>query len=57
VLSGRTIPAALCAQGCLVLEPLRCDLIDEEDVRPEWRTALADAPNPGPVRKEIHELV
>jgi acetoin utilization protein AcuC len=56
-LSGRNIPSSLSPEARGVLVPLSCDLIDDEDVRGEWRTTLADAPNPGPVRKEIHELV
>ena len=58
VLSGREIPSTL-AQACrAILEPLSCDLIDDEaDVHESWRTTLADEPHPGPVRKEIHELV
>jgi acetoin utilization protein AcuC len=56
-LSGRSIPETLPEKASAVLEPLSCDLIDDDDVREEWRTRLADAPNPGPVRKEIHELV
>lgn len=56
-LSGRSIPCSLPADAHAVLEPLGCDLIDDQDVREEWRTTLADAPNPGPVRREIHELV
>jgi acetoin utilization protein AcuC len=57
VLSGREIPSTLAQASRAILEPLNCDLIDDEDVRESWRTTLADAPNPGPVRKEIHELV
>ena len=56
-LSERTIPESLSREARAVLQPLSCDLIDEEEVREAWRTTLADAPNPGPVRKEIHELV
>ncbi|TAK85370.1 MAG: acetoin utilization protein AcuC [Betaproteobacteria bacterium] len=56
-LSGRVIPASLPDEARAVLAPLACELIDEEDVLPEWRASLADAPRPGPVRKEIHELV
>lgn len=55
-LSGRAIPQIICEKSKSVLAPLGCDLIDDEDVRPEWRSSLADAPRPGPVRKEIHEL-
>jgi acetoin utilization protein AcuC len=56
-LSGRSIPHALPGSARAVLEPLRCDLIDDEDIREAWRETLADAPNRGLVRKEIHELV
>ena len=56
-LSGKCIPASLPPAAQAVLQPLSCDLIDEEDVRDTWRTTLADAANPGAVRKEIHELV
>jgi acetoin utilization protein AcuC len=56
-LSGKSLPPSLSQEAQAVLQPLSCDLIEDEDVREEWRTTLADAPNPGPVRKEIHELV
>ena len=56
-LSGRAVREMLPEEAKAVLAPLRCDLVDDEDVRPEWRERLADAPNPGPVRKEIHDLV
>ena len=56
-LSGRDFPDVLPGRARAVLAPLACDLIDDEDVREDWRSTLADAPNPGPVRREIHELV
>lgn len=56
-LFGKELRGELPAAAIQVLRPLQCDLIDDEDVREDWRTALADAPNPGPVRKEIRELV
>jgi acetoin utilization protein AcuC len=56
-ISGKTTPEVLTVEARRVLEPLACDLIDDEDVRDEWRTTLADRPNRGPVRKEIHDLV
>lgn len=56
-LSGRAIPASLPERARSILEPLRCDLIDDEDVRDAWLATLADSPNVGPVRREIHELV
>ena len=55
-LSGRPIPKALPPEASILLQPLSCDLIDDDEVREEWRTTLSDAPNPGPVRREIHEL-
>jgi len=56
-ISGRAIPAVLppCARN--ILEGLRCDLVDDEERRPEWLTTLADAPNPGPVRPEVERLL
>jgi acetoin utilization protein AcuC len=39
------------------LRKMECDLIDEDDVREQWLTTLADAPCPGPVRDEIRSLV
>jgi len=56
-LSGREIPAVLPAPARTILEALHCDLVDDEDVRPEWIAALADAPNRGAVRPEIEALV
>lgn len=55
-ISRRVVPDLLPEEAKSVLAPLACDLIDEEDVRREWRERLADAPNPGPVREEIHAL-
>ncbi len=55
-LSGRAIPGALEGEARAVLERLSCDLIDEEDVRPEWIATLADRPNADAVRPEIVAL-
>jgi acetoin utilization protein AcuC len=55
-LSGRDIPETLSPQAQLVLARLRCDLVEDEDVLPEWFTTLADAPNEGPVRAELRDL-
>jgi acetoin utilization protein AcuC len=55
-LSGRGVPATLPSEAQAVLRRLRCDLVDDEDVRTEWLTTLADRPNPGPVRAEIGAL-
>ena len=56
-LAGRTIPDALPPQARRLLAELDCDLVDDEDRRPEWLATLADAPNEGRVRDEIHALV
>ena len=56
-LSGRDIPTTLPREAREILLRLRCDLIDEEDVRAEWLTTLADQPHHGAVRDEIGILV
>ncbi len=55
-LSGRAIPAVLphCARD--VLAGLSCDLVDDEDRRPEWLTTLADAPRAATVRAQVRAL-
>jgi acetoin utilization protein AcuC len=55
-LSGRTIPDALPAPARAVLARLRCALIDDEDVRPEWLSTLADVPDLLPVRDDVRVL-
>jgi acetoin utilization protein AcuC len=55
-LCGRDVPEVLPDAARRVLAPLRCDLIDEEDVLERWRTTLADPANAGPVRAEIRDL-
>jgi acetoin utilization protein AcuC len=55
-LSGRKIPASLPAEARAILAWLRSDLVDEEDVRPEWLTTLADAPDDAPARGEVRAL-
>lgn len=56
-LSGRPIPHTLPPEARAILAPLSCDLVDDEDFDPAWLDTLADAPNPGPVRAEITELL
>jgi len=55
-LSGREVPRELPADAMAILRSLRCDLIDDEDVRPQWLTTLVDPPNRGAVRDEIKAL-
>ncbi len=56
-LSGRDIPTTLPREAREILLRLRCDLIDEEDMRAEWLTTLADQPHHGAVRDEIGILL
>jgi hypothetical protein len=56
-LSCRDVPATLPRSAHEILRRLRCDLIDEEDVRAEWLTTLADPLHHGAVRDEIGLLV
>ncbi len=56
-LSGRRTDEPLPREAQAILRALRCDLVDEEDVREEWFTRLADSPNRGPVRAAVHALI
>jgi acetoin utilization protein AcuC len=56
-ISRQECPDVLPSEARAILEKLSCDLVDEEDRRPEWLSTLADAPNPGPVRPEIERLM
>ena len=56
-LSHRGIPAVLPLAAQTYLQQLECDLIDEDDIRADWITTLADPANTGPVREEIKKLV
>jgi len=40
-----------------LLASFTCDLIDDDAIEPHWLSALADPPNPGPVRPEIGAIV
>ena len=55
-LSGRAIPESLPTAGTEILRRLHCDLIDDEDMRPQWLTTLADAQAPAAVRAEVIAL-
>jgi acetoin utilization protein AcuC len=55
-LSGRRIPTALPAEARAILAWLRSDLVDDEDVRGEWLTTLADEADGGPARDEVRRL-
>lgn len=55
-LSRRPIPPILPPRARDILAALSCDLVDDEDVRPEWLTTLADKPRPDGVRPELLAL-
>ena len=55
-ISGREIPQTLPAEAQAFLASMECDLVDDEDVAPEWLTTMADTPYPGPVRDEVRSL-
>jgi acetoin utilization protein AcuC len=55
-LSGRAFPDVLPLEAQAYMQRLECDLVDEEDIRADWITTLADQPNTGPVRPEIAKL-
>ena len=57
VLSGREIPERLPSQASTILGSLACDLVDDDEIRPEWLTTLEDAPAEGPVRDAVRTLV
>jgi acetoin utilization protein AcuC len=57
LLAGHDISGELPAGAQAVLAALDCDLVDDEDRDPAWLTTLVDAPNVGPVRSEVADLV
>ena len=55
-LSGHELPELLPEAARTLLAGLNCDLVDADEVRPEWIATLADAPNRGRIRPEVREL-
>jgi acetoin utilization protein AcuC len=55
-LSGQAFPDQLPEPAVAMLKGMECDLVDEEDVEPEWLTTLVDNPHDGPIRSEIESL-
>jgi acetoin utilization protein AcuC len=55
-IDGREIPTELPQEARELLGTMECDLIDEEDICPEWLTTMADNRNRGPVRDDIRSL-
>lgn len=55
-LAGHPIPDLLPRPARAVLERLSCDLVDEEDMKPEWLSTIADAPAACAVRAPLAAL-
>ena len=55
-LANLPFPASLPEDAVKRLEAMSCDLIDSEDMRPEWTTSLCDRPGEGPIRDEVRRL-
>ena len=55
-LSGQAIPAVLPEAARAVLAKLSCDLVDDEDVRPEWLSTIGDAGVDAAVRPAVLAL-
>lgn len=56
VLSGRKLPSLLPKNAQDMLRELECDLVDEDEIKPEWITTLRDAPNTGEVRETVKAI-
>ena len=56
-ISGQEIPQSLPPKACEFMRQMECDLIDDEDIKQEWLTTMADCPYPGPIRDEIKWMV
>lgn len=56
-IAGHAIPDSLPEASQALLRGLNCDLVDEDDMRPEWTVTLADPRHDGPVRPRFAELV
>jgi acetoin utilization protein AcuC len=56
-MSGRWAPASLPADAMRLLEAMQCDLVDEEDRRPEWTDRLRDPIAEACVRPDIKGLL
>jgi len=55
-INGWPIPGELPAEAAGLLAGMASELVDEEDVDPLWRNAIADTPNPGPVRDAVKSV-
>jgi acetoin utilization protein AcuC len=55
-LSGQKLPPVMPTGAQALLRGFECDLLDEEDIDPDWVTTLADAPNTGTVREQVKRV-
>lgn len=55
-LAGFDLPDTLPDAARERLDAMSCDLIDTEDMKPEWTMSLLDTPNNGPIREEVRRL-
>ncbi len=55
-LAGHPLPGRLPPDAEALLGGLDCDLVDEEELDPDWCTTLVDRPKLGPVRPEVAAL-
>ena len=55
-LGGYELPDRLPSKSQAILRNLRCDLIEDDAIAPEWLTTLVDAPREGPVRADVEVL-
>lgn len=56
-LAGFDLPEVLPEVSQARLAALDCDLVDDDERRPDWLTTLADPPNNGRIRPEFHDIV
>ncbi|MGI9405037.1 MAG: acetoin utilization protein AcuC [Hyphomicrobiaceae bacterium] len=56
MIAGKAMPDRLPDAARRLLGGLDCDLVDEEDVLPEWTTTLLDPPNEGDIRDSVRAL-
>ena len=55
-INGEALPVTLPPEATKLLSAMECDLVDEEDMDPDWLTCMADSPYPGPVRDAIKSI-
>lgn len=56
-LAGFELPDTLPEAAQVRLAGMTCDLIDEDDMKPDWTVSLLDTPNQGSIRKEVWQLM